>query len=187
MWSNIKLYFKYILLYSTIISLKSRISLTSESSIFISSKSIYFLLLHLRLSSLFYTTHLIDIFSYQSLYLKSQLNLPYKNVIVYNFYSLKTLERFFIFCINFDSKKKIKRQHIVSTESIYSSSNWLEREVFELSGVFFLNKQDTRNLLLQYGDLSKPFMKHFPSIGYIELNYDLNTDTVLTLPVSSQF
>jgi NADH:ubiquinone oxidoreductase subunit C len=187
MWSNIKLYFKYILLYSTILSLKNRISLTAESSIFVSSKSLYFLLLHLRLSSLFYTTHLIDIFSYQSLYLKSQSKTPYKNVIVYNFHSLKTLERFFIFCINYDLKNDLKTQHITSTESIYSSSNWLEREVFELSGVFFANKQDTRNLLLQYGDLSKPFMKHFPSIGYIELNYDLNTDMVLTLPVSSQF
>jgi len=59
--------------------------------------------------------------------------------------------------------------------------------VFELSGVFFLNKQDTRNLLLQYGDTSKPFIKDFPSIGYIELNYDLNVDSVITIPLSSQF
>ena len=187
MWTNLKLYFKYVLLYSTILSLKNKISSYSETSIFVSSKSIYFLLLHLKLSSLFYTTHLIDIFAYQSLYLKNKSKTPYKNVLVYNFYSLKNLERFFIFSINYDLNNDSKFQQATSTESLYSSSNWLEREVFELSGVFFSNKQDTRNLLLQYGDLSKPFMKHFPSIGYIELNYDLNTDSVITLPVSSQF
>lgn len=187
MWTNLKLYFKYVLLYSTILSLKNKISTCSETSIFISSKSIYFLLLHLKLSSLFNKTYLIDIFSYQSLYLKSESNVPYKNVIVYNFHSLKNLERFFIFSINYDFDKGVKYRSATSTESLYSSSNWLEREICELSGVFFSTKQDTRNLLLQYGDLSKPFKKHFPSIGYIELNYDLNTDTVITLPVSSQF
>jgi len=187
MWTNFKLYCKYVLLYSTILSLKNKISSTSETSLFISSKSMYFFLLHLRLSSLFYSTHLIDIFSYQSLYIKSKSKTPYKNVLVYNFYSLKNLERIFIFCINYDIRNNTKSAIINSTESLYASSNWLEREVFELSGVFFANKQDTRNLLLQYGDLSKPFMKHFPSIGYIELNYDLNVDSVITIPLSSQF
>lgn len=187
MWTNIKLYFKYVLLYSTLLSLKNKISAHSETSVFVSSKSIYFLLLHLRLSSLFYTTYLTDIFAYQSLYLKDNLNSPYKNVLVYNFSSLKNPERFFIFSVNNLLNKEAKFQHATSIESLYSSANWLEREVFELSGVFFSGKQDTRNLLLQYGDLSKPFTKHFPSIGYIELNYDLNVDSVITLPVSSQF
>jgi NADH:ubiquinone oxidoreductase subunit C len=53
--------------------------------------------------------------------------------------------------------------------------------------VVFLGKKDLRNLMLQYGDLSAPFQKSFPSIGVREIFYDSVSDTLVQTPVTIQF
>jgi NADH:ubiquinone oxidoreductase subunit C len=63
----------------------------------------------------------------------------------------------------------------------------LERELSELSGIFFAGKKDLRNLLLQYGDTTIPMRKSFPSIGTREIFYDSVTDLLIQTPVSIQF
>jgi NADH-quinone oxidoreductase subunit C len=83
------------------------------------------------------------------------------------------------FGLNFDS--------IFSIAELFPNANWLEREIAELHGVFFLGKKDLRNLLLQYGDTSAPMLKSYPSIGTREIFYDSVSDLLIQNPVSLQF
>ena len=55
---------------------------------------------------------------------------------------------------------------------MYKSSDWLEREAWDLFGVFFLQHNDLRRILTDYGFKGYPFRKDFPLTGYIELRYD---------------
>jgi len=59
-----------------------------------------------------------------------------------------------------------------SLSFLYDSANWLEREVWDMFGVFIVNHPDLRRILTDYGFLGFPFRKDFPLSGYIELRYD---------------
>lgn len=41
-----------------------------------------------------------------------------------------------------------------------------------MQDVRFLGKNDTRNLMLPYGDKTTPLLKKLPSVGTYELAYD---------------
>jgi len=103
--------------------------------------------------------------------------------VVYNFHSLYNEDRVFIFVINTLNSRK---QGLDSITDLFYSSNWLEREVSELSGINFLGKKDLRNLMLQYGDSTSPFQKSFPTVGLREVFFDPVKDTVIQNPVSLQ-
>ena len=60
---------------------------------------------------------------------------------------------------------------IISLIKLYNSSNWAEREIFDLYGVFFLNHLDLRRILTDYGFIGFPLCKDFPLTGYLELRY----------------
>lgn len=167
----------------------------------ISQKHLYYLSIHLKLSSLFYSTQLVDIFSYEAVAnttpvcdMKDKTLSSYATntpLLVYNFHSINQQQRFFIFVINSisqnTSKKSLTWSPLSSISEIFVNANWLEREVSELHGIFFSNKKDLRNLLLPYGDTSAPMLKSFPSIGTREIFYDSTTDLLIQNPVSIQF
>ena len=56
--------------------------------------------------------------------------------------------------------------------NLYKSAFWLEREAWDMYGIFFLNNKDLRRLLTDYGFRGNPFKKDFPLIGYVELYFD---------------
>ena len=170
-----------------------------NNNLLVSSNSFYFLSLHLRLSTLFYSTQLIDIFAYElPLYKnfalqkvnKNILNSSLPNLVVYNFHSLLFQERFYLFILNFSNKinfKFFKKTFLISSiTELFFAGNWLEREAAELSGINFSFKKDLRNLMLQYGDTSLPFQKSFPTIGLKEIFYDPIKDTLIQNPISIQ-
>ena len=150
---------------------------------------------HFRFSSAFPVTQLVDIMSYEVSTLHSS-NVSTKNytteassVVVYNFHSLYSQDRFFIFTQpTYLEAAPMSNSSIgvSSVAEIYPAGNWLEREVSELNGVSFSGKKDLRNLMLQYGDASKPFKKSFPSIGLKEMFYDPIKDTIIQNPLSVQ-
>ena len=60
---------------------------------------------------------------------------------------------------------------INSVSHIYSSANWLEREVWDCFGIFFSNHSDLRRILTDYGFQGHPIRKDFPLTGYTETRY----------------
>ena len=61
---------------------------------------------------------------------------------------------------------------IFSIINLYKSAYWLEREAWDLYGVFFLLNVDLRRLLTDYGFRGNPFKKDFHLIGYVEIYFD---------------
>jgi NADH:ubiquinone oxidoreductase subunit C len=113
------------------------------------------------------------------------------SVVVYNFHSLYSQDRFFLFTqpsyfSTVSLAEKSPNKSLASVTEIFPAGNWLEREVAELNGVTFTGKKDLRNLMLQYGDSSHPFKKSFPSIGLKEMFYDPVKDTIVQNPLSVQ-
>lgn len=80
-----------------------------------------------------------------------------------------------------------KHGGLTSSSSLFATMNWLEREAAEMHGLDFIDKWDSRNLMLPYGDASAPLQKCLPSIGTREIFYDSLTDQVISRPVSIQF
>jgi NADH:ubiquinone oxidoreductase subunit C len=72
-----------------------------------------------------------------------------------------------------------------TVEDLFYNANWAEREVSEMSGLFFSSKNDTRNLLMPYGEFFHPLKKVSPSIGLFELYYDLVSDLIVKSLVNS--
>lgn len=49
----------------------------------------------------------------------------------------------------------------------------MEREVSEMFGVNFVNKRDSRSLLLDYSRNEHPMLKDFPCEGHQDIYYNL--------------
>jgi len=195
---NYKLFFKYILFHTNQIFLKYLNRNDKNLNIYLTENNLYYTTLHVKLSSLFYSTQLIEIFAYElplnnNLISKNNSKYPTasNSVLVYNFHSILFQQRFFFFILlnpkNNIKKKNITWNSIKSVSDFFLNANWLEREASELNGIFFSGKKDTRNLMLQYGDTSAPFKKSFPSIGLKEIFYDSTTDLLVYNPTSIQF
>jgi NADH/F420H2 dehydrogenase subunit C len=72
---------------------------------------------------------------------------------------------------------------IESVVPIYANANWLERETWDMFGVFFKNHPDLRRLLTDYGFTHHPLRKDFPVQGYTEVFYSESRKAVTTRTV----
>ena len=197
---NFKLYISCVLGRQNFIFINNLSQNFKNDNFWISTNSLYYLVFHFRFSSLFYSTQLVDIFSYEIPFNNFYFNFSDKNSLqnkglstatVYNFHVLNTQNRFFLFLQN--SEKNITQTKILknitkapSIVELFSAANWLEREVAELHGTAFSGKKDLRNLMLQYGDSSAPFQKSFPSVGLKEMYYNPVKDTIIQAPLVLQ-
>ena len=75
---------------------------------------------------------------------------------------------------------------IPSITDIYASSDWYEREVFDMYGIKFSGHRDLRRILTDYGFRGHPLRKDFPLTGYNEVRYDEVRKRVVYEPVSLQ-
>lgn len=71
----------------------------------------------------------------------------------------------------------------------YSAAGWLEREIWDMFGVFFSEHFDLRRILTDYGFQGFPLRKDFPLTGFIEVRYDGEAKRVTyeTLELSQEF
>lgn len=70
-----------------------------------------------------------------------------------------------------------------SIEFIYANANWLEREIWDMFGIVFLNHKDLRRIFTDYGFEGFPLRKDFPLTGYIELRFDDSKKMIVYEPV----
>lgn len=72
---------------------------------------------------------------------------------------------------------------VPSVTNLFKSANWLEREVWDMFGVFFSRHPDLRRILTDYGFEGYPLRKDFPQMGFVEVRYDDQFKHVLYEPV----
>ena len=60
---------------------------------------------------------------------------------------------------------------IISMQDLYPAFNWAEREIWDLSGIFFIKHPDLRRILTDYGFSGHPLRKDFPISGFREVRY----------------
>lgn len=72
---------------------------------------------------------------------------------------------------------------VASVTDLFSGANWMEREVWDLFGIYFSNHPDLRRILTDYGFEGHPFRKDFPLSGYVEVRYDDEQKRVVTEPI----
>jgi len=97
---------------------------------------------------------------------------------------------FFYLLVNTNSNYRIFIRGFVSSfeslrslHSLYSCSIWLEREVWDMFGVFIVEHPDLRRILTDYGFFGHPFRKDFPLTGYVELRYDEVNKCIVNEPL----
>lgn len=76
-----------------------------------------------------------------------------------------------------------KFEKIDSSMLIFNAANWLEREVWDMFGIFFNNHSDLRKILTDYGFKGFPLRKDFPLVGYKQLRFDEISQTLIYEPV----
>ena len=62
-------------------------------------------------------------------------------------------------------------EKIPSIVKIFPSANWMEREIFDMYGIKFINHPDLRRILTDYNFKGHPLRKDFPLTGFNEVRY----------------
>ncbi len=74
-------------------------------------------------------------------------------------------------------------QFLPSIVTLFNSSNWLEREIWDMFGIYFKNHPDLRRILTDYAFLGSPLRKDFPLTGYLEVRYDDEMKIIVVEPL----
>ena len=106
-------------------------------------------------------------------------------------YSTKENSFELIYCLlstKYNSRIKVKTfvDEFTPVESIvdlYQSANWLEREVWDMNGIYIEQHPDLRRILTDYGFEGYPLRKDFPLSGYTEVRYDDSQKRVISEPI----
>lgn len=127
------------------------------------------------------------------LFLKHHISFQFK--ILSCISGIDFLGKDYRFCVSYDllsitfsQRVRIKTfvneiMPIFSITPVFINSNWWEREIWDLYGIFFENHPDLRRILSDYGFEGYPMRKDFPLYGYIELRYDENHKRIVAEPV----
>ena len=98
--------------------------------------------------------------------------------VLYNLLSLNFNLRFML-----KTEIPFLENNLQSLHNIYPASIWLEREIWDMFGIFFIDHPDLRRILTDYGFEGFPLRKDFPLIGFLEVRYDFDIQYVKYEPL----
>lgn len=109
-------------------------------------------------------------------FLGTKINTFYRFSVVYDLLSL-----------TYNTRLKIKiflneLSFLSSSTSIFINSNWWEREIWDMYGIWFSNHPDLRRILTDYGFDGFPLRKDFPLVGFYEVVYDFKKKRIVSQP-----
>lgn len=118
-------------------------------------------------------------------FLKNNFNLKYENLVDLSAVDLpnnNTFRVFYIFLSHFynsritvitDVPYRANINPTLTTVTfLFKGSQWLERECWDMFGIYFEENPDLRRILTDYGFKGFPLRKDFPLSGYYELYFD---------------
>lgn len=99
-----------------------------------------------------------------------------------NYYRFSVLYE--LLSIKYNSRLRIKVivdeiTPLNSIEKVFIGANWWENEVWDMFGIFFLNKTNITRLLTDYGFQGYPLRKDFPLTGFSESRYSVTKNRVV--------
>ncbi|MCC6738118.1 MAG: NADH-quinone oxidoreductase subunit C [Planctomycetia bacterium] len=89
-----------------------------------------------------------------------RLDHPERFAVVYQLYSLLRNERLRVKAYVSEARCEIESAH-----ALWGDANWLEREVYDLYGIRFINHPDLRRILMPDGYAGHPLRKDYPLKG----------------------
>lgn len=83
---------------------------------------------------------------------------------------------YFLLSTRFNSRIRVQFQTneiftVHTLTQFYKNANWLEREAWDMFGIFFFGNRDLRRILTDYGFIGHPLRKDFPLTGFVEIFY----------------
>lgn len=92
--------------------------------------------------------------------------------------------RSFLFNSQFLIKLYVRELDCVfSITQPYPNADWLEREVWDMFGILFLNHPNLRRILTDYNFSGHPLRKDFPMSGFKEIYHDDIQKRIVFVPV----
>jgi len=107
-----------------------------------------------------------------------KLQMQKRFIIYYNLLSIMYTARAFVIVETDESTS------IPSLTNIFESSDWAEREAWDMFGIRFANHPDLRRILTDYGFDGHPLKKDFPLTGYNEILYSDASKSIVYRNVS---
>ena len=99
-------------------------------------------------------------------------------LVVYSFISFTLNYRLFILFY-------LGEKGVLNTiHTFFAGASWVEREIWDLFGIFIVGQRDLRRILTDYGFTGHPLRKDFPLVGFFEVFYTEFTKRVVYRPVS---
>lgn len=91
--------------------------------------------------------------------------------------SLRFYVSYFLLSAHYNARARVSVQTnellpVVSVTSLFNGSNWMEREVWDMFGIFFTNHPDLRRILTDYGFVGHPLRQDFPLSGFTDIFYN---------------
>jgi len=130
----------------------------------------------LRFNSIFYNTILIELFGVDC---KSPRKHGSLINYVHIYYNNLFRERFFLCFSGYHNNS------VTSISPFFQNAQWPERELAEMFGILFYNKNDTRQLLLDYLFNGYPMLKTYPTSGWSEILFCFPSSWFIFVPIQT--
>jgi NADH:ubiquinone oxidoreductase subunit C len=121
---------------------------------------------YLRNSSLLQFRSLVDIAVVDKLLVNGRFSINYL------FLSMRTNQRLTVRLFADVTSPVLSLSVMFAGGVRFTSAVWLEREVWDMFGLYFSEHEDLRRILTDYGFSGHPLRKDFPLTGFYELVYN---------------